>query len=224
MSASSRPAGIFTDRSTHWRRRTSPSCTKLQRPTLTQGAFLIKHAPDIGCSLRSWSPPPSRIQIAERFTHFQQRHPFCSAPIRPERLHLSLVHVFAGDALPEAVIGFSRIVGNAIRFDQFSLTLTSALTYRNSGKKKPFVLATGPASERVSRLAAQIGRAQSFLSRNHKGTRGSISPHVTLIRDKAVIPKQQIAPVIIPVQEVALVHSHSGQSRYDILGRWPLVP
>ncbi len=169
-------------------------------------------------------PSSSAIQIAECFSAFQQRYPFRHTPISPDRLHVTLASVFAGDCLPEAIVRFARIIGDTIRFEQFPITLDRALTYRNSSTKLPFVFAAEAASARVTKLAAEIRRAHSYLSGTPKDTFSSISPHVTVIWDRVMIPRHKIVPIIIPAQEITLVHSHVGQSKYEILARWPLIP
>lgn len=49
------------------------------------------------------------------------------------------------------------------------------------------------------------------------------NPHMTLMRGK--VEKSQIAvdPISWDAQEIALVHSFVGQSRYEIMATWPLV-
>ena len=169
-------------------------------------------------------PPSSAIQIAERFSAFQQRYPFHHMPMSPDRLHVTLASVFAGDCLPEPVIKFARMIGDTIRFEQFPITLDCALTYRNSSTKLPFVFAADAALGRAPVLAAKIWRAHSYLCGNLKDIFPSISPHVTVTWDRVMVPRQKIVPVMIRAEEITLVHSRLGQPKYEILARWALTP
>lgn len=46
--------------------------------------------------------------------------------------------------------------------------------------------------------------------------------HVTLRYDEPEAPTQAIAPIVWHAEELALIESRIGQSRHEILGRWPL--
>ena len=53
----------------------------------------------------------------------------------------------------------------------------------------------------------------------------SIEPHVTLLRDKARVPKveeRSIEPIGWTVREFVLIHSFLRQDRYQVIRRWPL--
>ncbi|WP_292113403.1 2'-5' RNA ligase family protein [Mesorhizobium sp.] len=53
----------------------------------------------------------------------------------------------------------------------------------------------------------------------------SIEPHVTLLRDKARVPKvdeRSIEPIGWRVREFVLIHSFLRQDRYQVCGRWQL--
>jgi 2'-5' RNA ligase len=48
------------------------------------------------------------------------------------------------------------------------------------------------------------------------------SPHVTLLYDRQSVPEESIAPLGWIAEEIVLVQSHVGESRYTIHGRWSL--
>ena len=168
-------------------------------------------------------PVELRPKIATCFAEFQTQYPFRDRMISPQRLHLSLNPVFAGECLPDRVVRFSQRVGASIRFEQFEICLDKALTYRNRQSQKPFVLASSTCSKSVNGLVDHIAEALASLSGTKAKVCRPISPHVTLIWDEVSVPECLIDPITLPVREVSLVHSHIGQSRYDILGNWPLV-
>ncbi len=50
-----------------------------------------------------------------------------------------------------------------------------------------------------------------------------IKPHVTMLRDRRATPTEFITPVRWWVREFVLIDSLYGESRHEILGRWPLI-
>lgn len=162
-------------------------------------------------------------QFASYFQSFQRTFRFTSRPIGPDRLHMSLYSLYAGDELGDEEIRTAIRTGDAIRFGPFPVTFDRALTYRNSKSKMPFVLAAPDSAEPVNGLRFQLGRAHSKLLGRFGYKHRSIQPHVTLVWDHISVPEHSIEPLTMIVQEYALVHSHIGCSKYDILKRWPLV-
>lgn len=48
------------------------------------------------------------------------------------------------------------------------------------------------------------------------------TPHLTLSYSPHLITEQAIEPIHLRMSDFALIHSELGQSRYNVLGRWPL--
>lgn len=170
------------------------------------------------------APPCAIPFLAEKCAHFRDRYKLRSAPIPPDRLHISLHPVFRGRRLPPRVTHLSKIIGGAFRFEQFELKLDMVMSYQNRRAKKPFVVCAQRPSPHITRLARHMGETFSVLSGEPPRAGQRISPHITLVWDKTIIPPQRIEPIAIPVTEITLVHSHVGHSRYEFLGRWSLVP
>lgn len=168
-------------------------------------------------------PRENSADFTSCFQGFQKIYPFRGKPIGADRLHLSVYAAYRGDDLPCDVVQVAIRTGDAIKFAPFSLTFDTALTYRNRGPTMPFVLASQESSEAVNGLRFQIGNAYSSKRESVFYKHQPISPHVTLIWDSIVVPKQPIEPVDMIVQEFALVHNHIGKSGYEIVKRWPLV-
>ena len=162
--------------------------------------------------------------LVDCFDGFRRRYAFSGGPVELERLHVSVCGVFQADALSDETVHFWKMVGGAIRCEQFELIFDRALTYRNRKYRKPFVLEARQGSESMTRLAGIISTAASVLRGDAKAKRLSITPHITLAWDNVHVAEERVGPFCMPVKEVALVHSHVGLSRYDMLGRWSLVP
>lgn len=169
-------------------------------------------------------PPLEADMISELFHHLRIRYPIQQKQIPSKRLHVSLFPIHAADSLPETIVQKSLLTGNAIRFVEFDLSLNKVLSYRHKQEEKPLVLAADMASSRTTnRLVDHIQHTLSILSGTPTYRTAHINPHVTLVWDRLSVPEHTVPSITLPVREVALVHSHIGNSRYDVLGRWPLV-
>jgi RNA 2',3'-cyclic 3'-phosphodiesterase len=171
-------------------------------------------------------PLPEAEKISRLFDGLRTRYIIRKPQIPCDRLHVSLFHILAADSLPERVVQTSLFTGSAIRFVEFDLALNRLLTFRNTQEEKPLVLAADVASSRTTNsLTSQLRQTFSILSGLPIGRTAPIKPHVTLVWDHLSVPEQpNPPPITLPVREVALIHSHIGKSRYDILGSWRLVP
>ncbi len=126
--------------------------------------------------------------------------------------------------MSERIVSDAKKVGSAIRFVAFELVMDRVLSFRNRQTDKPLVIAASAQSSlRANELVHEIRNISSILTGSYPRNR-RITPHLTLAWDRYSIPEETIEPLYFPVSEIALIHSHVGQSRYDILGRWPLVP
>lgn len=185
----------------------------------------IRTRPKNGLFFAVMVPVPEAKRISRLFDGLRTRHTIRKPQIPCNRLHVSLFHILAADSLPERIVQTSLFTGSAIRFVEFDLTLNRLLTFRNTQEEKPLVLAADAASSGTTNsLVSQLRQTFSMLSGLPIGRTAPINPHVTLVWDHLFVPEQPIPPITLPVREVALVHSHIGKSRYDILGSWRLVP
>ncbi len=163
--------------------------------------------------------------ISNVFENLKRRYQARAAQMQTSRLHVSLFRVFAGDSLPERIVELSRLAGGATRFAEFDMVLNRTLSFRSIQTEKPLVLAADADSAlSVKRLADRITEAFAALSGLKAPRTGSLTPHLTLVWHRMTVPEQPIDPIRLPVREIALIHSHVGKSRYDVLGRWELVP
>ena len=164
-------------------------------------------------------PHTESQKFAACFQSFRRTYRFTNKPIGSDRLHISLYSVYAGDELSEAEVQTAIRVGDAIRFGPFPVTFDRALTYRNAKLKMPFVLAAPDSADPINGLRFQLGRKHSRLIGSIGYRQRPIQPHVTLVWDQISVPENSIEPLTIIVQEFALVRSHIGFGKYDILNR-----
>lgn len=170
-------------------------------------------------------PLPIAKEVSDLFDNLGMPLSVCEKKTSVSRLHLTLLSIYAAHYLPERVTQRALLTGSAIRFVEFDIVLDRVLTFRNRRVKQPLVLAANTeTSLSANKLAEQIRQTFSILSGICLPRTGRITPHITLAWDSLLVPEQSVPPTTLPVREIALVHSHVGESRYDILGRWKLVP
>lgn len=168
-------------------------------------------------------PHMERTLFVACLEEMRRTYSFRSQPIAPDRLHLSLFGVYRGDSLPEAAVNVAIAAGDAIQSEPLSIRFNSALTYRNRGFRKPLVLPAQEGTDAIEKLRFRIGSALSGLLCSERYRHRPIRPHITLIWDQTMVPERPVTPIAIKIREFALVHSHIGKSKYDIVKRWPLA-
>lgn len=135
-------------------------------------------------------------------------------------LHVSLAMVAVG--LPVSAAGLRRAGGAAgrVTMPRFRVSLNRVESFR--GAPRPRVLTGEDGVIGLDLLHAELCAA---LSASGFAVRrvANFNPHMTLMRDRRDTPLRHVAPVAWEVSEFVLVHSHHGQGRYTLLGRWPLA-
>ncbi len=146
-----------------------------------------------------------------------QKHGLTGKPIAPERLHVSLLSFDPSDEEVQRI----QAGAGAFRFPPFELTFDVALSFRNRRATCPFVLTC----EHKGSVHAFHAAVHAWFSEGgEKSKKPSFTPHMTLVWDQKMIPKYVLErPLSWTVRDFALIRSHVGKSRYDILGRWPLL-
>lgn len=141
-------------------------------------------------------------------------------PESAHRLHVTLY--FLGDhaGLPPGLTANARQAGALADAAPFQATFDRAASFRGS-RVHPFVLQGGDGVAALHRLHGLLGRAMASVGLE-RYTRGTFTPHITLLRDTRLVPARPIAPVAWTVNEVVLVHSLIGRTEHRILDRWPL--
>jgi len=96
----------------------------------------------------------------------------------------------------------------------FEVCFDRVLSYANKQVKHPVVLTDGSdgnnelmALHRELRVALGMGKS-------------SFSPHITLLCDTKDVAAESIEPIRWTVDEVVLIRSEVGATKYEHLGRW----
>ncbi len=159
--------------------------------------------------------------LASRAVTWQRELGLGGKLIRARHLHVSLVLLGDHDGLPRPLVDAACSAGSLVQakafdisFDRLSAFGGGALVLRGSDGV--------PALQAFWRALAAVLSDSPLKSLVAK----SIEPHVTLLRDKARVPKvdeRPIEPIGWTVREFVLIHSFLRQDRYQIIRRWQLT-
>jgi 2'-5' RNA ligase len=157
-------------------------------------------------------------QLERIATQLCIRHRLASAPITPERVHVSLAGFGAHAGLPPDLVAGASDIAARIAARPFDVTFDRATSFL--GRPRPLVLCGGNGVADLIAFQRTLGDAiqTSGLGR----IKPQYTPHVTLLYDERGIEEHDIEPVRWTVREFVLVHSLRGLGRYIPLGRWQL--
>ncbi len=129
---------------------------------------------------------------------------------KPERLRQPIE-----DALLEAA--------DAVRSSAFHISLDSAMRFSARDGQFPFVLcADGHTNKLALQLRKDIAAEQMRVSLQVSGV-SSYLPHVVLLTGHGIEAiGESISPIEWKVEDFVLIRSFFGQSRHEVVGRWPL--
>lgn len=115
--------------------------------------------------------------------------------------------------------------GAAVRAIGFEFSLDTVMRFTARDGQFPLVLcADGPTVESAIRLRKAIAAEQVRAGLQVSGV-SSYLPHVVLIEGHAIEAiEDAITPIQWKVHEFVLMRSFFGQSRHEVIGRWPLTP
>lgn len=137
--------------------------------------------------------------------------------IGPERLHITLELV--GHDLDAVVVDAACRAADAVRFSAMEARFDAAMTF--SAPSGPFVLLGTEGLDDVRKLRTEL--ACALADRGFAPPR-AYEPHMTLCYDpRHRLPRSPIDPVGFAAAEFALVKSHIGFSRHEVLRTWRLT-
>lgn len=154
-------------------------------------------------------------RIAARAGDLLARHGVSGQRLAPDRLHISLDAV--GDDVDAEIVEAACRAADTVRFSAVDVRLDGIETY--GGPSLVLVGDEGVAGVRALRLALGCALAdQGFRPPTAYG------PHMTLCYDPRPAPaRTAIEPVVFRATEFALVRSHIGFARHEVVRTWPLA-
>ncbi|MBB5358198.1 2'-5' RNA ligase [Rhodanobacter sp. ANJX3] len=162
------------------------------------------------------------IRIGERFV---KSHRLGGSSVDIDRLHITLTPIGKPDRLRQPLEGALLAAAENVRMKAFEVTLDSAMRFSNTSAdgRFPFVLcADASTTQAALNLRKALAQAQYAQGLFVPGV-SSYMPHVTLLYGHGVEAiEQPIPPISWRAREFMLIRSFFGQSRHEVMGRWPL--
>lgn len=168
-------------------------------------------------------PSAAAIQlIYELAVHECHIHSLAGYFIALERLHMSLAPLvtFPGEIAPPLYLDAGIYIGNRIQMHPFMISLDRTANFNGRGSRWPYVLTAGEGRGGTITLSTLL--AKELRKVGIKFSPSSVNPHVTMLYDRKRPPAREVEAISWLVNDFALVHSHVGESRYDIIKRWTL--
>lgn len=163
-------------------------------------------------------------RICEQMTGIRQQHGV-TAKMRPlDHLHLTLHWIGDYPEVPEELV---QIIGHACkqvadRVNSFEVRLDEVLSFRGRPGRNPLVL-SGAGADNASLTTlhqALLVELAKVLTLKKGDLR--FHPHLTLLYDKQSSIKAPVDPVTWTAEEIVLVCSEVGRTKYHRLGEWKL--
>lgn len=165
--------------------------------------------------------PDAANSIGHRTSNLSGAHGLRGRPLPAERLHVSLINAGMYPGLPTSIVDGALAAAASVRMQPFELTFDRALTFHIKRPANPLVLTCGDGAAGVVLLRQSLQAA--LRKAGFKLPNSNSPPHLTLVYDATTVPDHAIEPVKWTVREFVLIHSLVGQTRYKVLGRWPLA-
>ena len=155
---------------------------------------------------------------------FRKSHRVSGSLVGIDNLHLSLCPMGKPERLRQSLEGALLAAAGEVRAMGFVAILDSAMRFSAKDGQFPFVLCADTATtESALQLRKAIAAAQARVGLQVSGV-SSFLPHVTLLHGHAVDSiEESIASIHWHVREFVLIRSFFGQSKYEVIGRWPLA-
>ncbi|MDR5813174.1 2'-5' RNA ligase family protein [Caballeronia sp. LZ033] len=153
-------------------------------------------------------------------TQLRTQYGLKAKAIPPERLHVTLHYLGAFAGLPDELVAQAHAAASSIALPPAEIELAWIESFPGRRAKRPLVLA-GDVSPSFHALERTLHAALADAGIAVKPYPRFV-PHVTLLYDEQRVPPHPVAPVGWRAGEFALVRSLLGQSRHEVLARWPL--
>ncbi|HWI86991.1 MAG TPA: 2'-5' RNA ligase family protein [Sphingomonas sp.] len=177
--------------------------------------------------LTMFADPPSRVTHTlffalqppaaerDRITNLIGSLRLGGVPMRPDRLHISILALVLDDALPEGLTHKAAEVAASIRMPSFHLIFD-----RLVGGNRSALLRPSEPVEALFTFRERLGFA--LMSAGIAFEQSRFSPHVTLLYGGQPKPEIEIEPISWLVEDFVLIDSFIGETRHVEVGRWPL--
>lgn len=165
----------------------------------------------------------ARVAIAASAERFRKALRASGPVVGASSLHLPLCPKGKSERLCQPLEAALLEAAAAVRMTEFEVTLDTAMRFTARDGQFPFVLcADSHATEATLQLRKAIAGEQARVGLQVSGV-SSYLPHVVLLEGHVIeAVEESITPIRWKVREFVLIRSFFGQSRHEVIGRWPL--
>ncbi len=187
----------------------------------------VKNKPLEGSSFFFALVPPehAKAEILAAGERFRQSHRLIGSRVDADRLHMTLCPLGRAERLRRPIEAALLEAAAEVRMARFEVVLDAAMCFSTSQDGHyPFVLCTDDASgESLTKLRRSIAEAQ-YRSGLYVPGVSHFLPHITLLYGHLIGGVQEsMSPISWVAREFTLIRSFFGQSRQEVVGRWPLA-
>lgn len=161
------------------------------------------------------------LGVGERF---RKSHRVFGAPVGSDNLHMTLCPMGKPERLRLPLEAALLAAAEEVREASFMITLDAVMRFTARDGQFPFVLCSDSATtDAALGLRKAVAAAQSRVGLQVSGV-SSFLPHVSLLHGAGI---DAIEEAVVPIQwqatEFVLIRSFFGESRFEVIGRWPLA-
>lgn len=185
-----------------------------RRPNNGKYSFFLALFPD----------PNAAAQMIELGNQIRRENGILSR-LRPlTHLHISLHFFGYGSDASEALAAILDPMCKAVTVvtPPFDIELNRVMSFRGRPGNNPMVLVGDDQKNVPLKKLHQTLEVQLVKSRLSARPNNKFVPHVTLLYDKQILAPTAIDPVAWSVEEIVLVRSEVGATKYECPGRWKL--
>ncbi|MCX7366355.1 MAG: 2'-5' RNA ligase [Alphaproteobacteria bacterium] len=151
--------------------------------------------------------PDTAGSLADLARRLRLGHELTGQPQAADRFHVTLLTTYEGQGVPDNAVTVAKALAGRVTMPPFRVVFDRALSFPGGA----FVLCGGEGVAGLDLLQQKFGATQQ-----------RYEPHLTLLRDRHLVPEHPIQPVAWTVREFVLVHSLVGKTRHIHLDRWTL--
>lgn len=142
------------------------------------------------------------------------------APVREDRLHMTFKRV--GYDCEERMVQAACRAGDAVAAaPSFDVTFDSTMSFANEDHR-PFVMLASTGETPLHGFLQTLDTALRIALPTIRLDR-SVTPHVTLLYDKATVEQAPIEPITWTISDFSLIKSYQGLGIHKVIRNWSLA-
>jgi 2'-5' RNA ligase len=149
----------------------------------------------------------------------RRRYGLTGSSLAHELLHVTLHYL--GDGLPQSEINDACAAATSIIAPPFHVTFDRVANFGSGRRNRPVVLFGTDGVAALNEFRRALGR-NLLKAGIRPQSEKSFTPHMTVLYDRRGVDEQAIEPLAWTAHEFCLVRSFVGQSKHEVVARWPL--